>query len=259
MQALVILVVDHNVILNCQKTIDIEDGVADENVTFYYSLVASVGTTNTWINEDNCITNDDARVSIISSAGQGGRMVWRFNTIDTTSLNADNQHFDMHGTWVGDNRGSPLGEFYWNTVRTHDGYKQFLDQRGGMGLVFSNKIITSTTDISTDMREEDTDAYPTIGQVTNSFYWGNTYGSTTGLENALPVLVSTGTNTYIKEFREFWKSPPNATNGNPVGVWQNYVPLVYPHPLVTAQDGTPAAPATVSTIGTMRVGTLRQF
>lgn len=49
--------------------------------------------------------------------------------------------------------------------------------------------------------------------------------------------VSGSDTNVIAQNVEFWMQAPNSTNGSPAGVLNGYTPLVYPHPLVSAQDG----------------------
>lgn len=90
------------------------------------------------------------------------------------------------------------------------------------------------------MREEGTGTYPLQDQVTASYYWANTYGSSTGLENAAEPFVLSGSSTnYIQLGRDYWTEPK-----------PGFSPLVFPHPLARDIDGIAA------TVGTITVGTL---
>lgn len=237
--ALTFGVADNNVFQNNQKTFDMEDGVSDESVPWSLPASYSLGTTNTFVFESNAVTNNDSRCALITSGGQGGRYVFRHSIVDTTGL-SDNQHFDMHGDFDGGNRGTVCAEIYGVIVRTKSSSYQFLDQRGGTALVFSNAVVHPTTGLGFQLREESTGTYPLQDQVADSYYWSNTYGPTTGLENsATPQVLSGSSTNYIQLGRDYW------TNAKP-----GFSPLPFPHPLAAAIDGIRAS------AGSMTVGTL---
>lgn len=230
---------DQNVFLDNQKTFDMENGVSDEAVPWSIPASYSLGTTNTFVFERNYVTNNDSRCSLITSGGQGGRYVFRHSVIDTQG-DSDNQHFDIHGDFDGGNRGTVCAEIYGVRVVTKAASYQFLDHRGGTALIFSNSIVHPITGLAFQMREEGTGTYPLQDQVTASYYWANTYGSSTGLENAAEPFVLSGSSTnYIQLGRDYWTEPK-----------PGFSPLVFPHPLARDIDGIAA------TVGTITVGTL---
>jgi hypothetical protein len=98
--------------------------------------------------------------------------------------------------------------------------------------------------------------WPKHDQITNSFFWGNTFN---GAEYNYPVQNGLMPSGYFKEGRDYWRHPPNSTN-----VLKDYVPLVYPHPLVTAQDlptNSPIMKASPSSLnfGNVVIGTTAQL
>ena len=252
-------VIDHNTFLNNQKTADFE--ISD---AFGWAVPPTVGGPNYMYFEDNDITNNDSRVSAITSGGQGGRYVVSHNTINTISANADNQHYDAHGT-LGGNRGTVAVEIYNNTLTTKAAAWQFLDHRGGTARIFNNKIIKPSSDILFEMREEDGAGYPALDQVKDAFYFNNTYGPTTGQENTGAPQVRSGSEFWIQLNRDYW-TPASGVEADrpgtcstdtyygatdtgklykcqPANTWMlQYASYTYPHPLTQMDQQSPNAP-----------------
>src|SRR5207249_3828210 len=96
--------------------------------------------------EDNLITwtslgggagNNDYQAW--NECGQGGRMVWRYNTIDYAGLsNGFDDKWDVHGCQNG-NDGTMLVEYYGNVILNTDNHRINF-HRGGQGLYFNNVL-----------------------------------------------------------------------------------------------------------------------
>lgn len=209
-------VIDNNTFLNNEKTFD--DELSDD---FGWDVAVDPGGPNSMYFEDNTVTNNITDLSIVTSSGQGGRYVARFNTVDTSSQTDNGQHWDIHGDLS--DRGSPIAEIYFNVLTTRAGAYQLVDHRGGIGLIFKNRVIKSASDLVIANREEQGTSYPALDQVTLSYYWLNTYGTTTGLENNFPTvdeIEDSCTPQCVLENRDWWewKTSFNGTVGIGSGV-----------------------------------------
>lgn len=199
----------------------------------------SLGNTNTVVMEDNLFyfdTVSNGSLDEVVYGQNGGKVCFRYNTVNATNhtdTGVDWWGFDGHGdqTPGGSGRSVILYEFYGNVIMVHHAGR-FCNWRGGTFLSWSNTF-TEIDDSSTPVfvyRDEWWASYATpstLDHVTNSFTWGNTYN---GNDANTPVIAS-GSEPYVIVNRNYWVSAPNATNGVPVGVFQNYTPLIYPHPL----------------------------
>lgn len=254
--ALTFGVIDHNTFTGNLKEFDSEIGDGAGWPSTLLSLgdsgpAITLGGQNAMYFEDNTITHlhDEG---LLTSGGQGGRYVYRYNVVNTDQAGATRQHLDAHGT-LGTNRGTPSLEVYRNVFMVHFTAFQLLDQRGGTGRIFQNRVIKSSSDIELQLREEDTGIYPLLDQITDTFYWGNTYGPTTGLEKAIMPIVSQG-GDYVQLDQDYF-TPPTGTEAVRPGTcavntyyatsdtdklfkctahdkWTlYYMPYTYPHPL----------------------------
>ena len=155
--------------------------------------------------------------------------------------------FDVHGNQ--DARGAICTEIYNNNFNMSSSMWRLIHLRGGTCMVFSNTVVGAGS-ANVEINEEETYRtdlsgptygpvnldYPKHDQVTNSFFWANTldgvsYGPS---ENAGMQAVAPN---WFQEGRDYWNHAPNNTN-----VLKDYAPLVYPHPLVTAQDSVTNRP-----------------
>lgn len=156
-------------------------------------------------------------------------------------------------------RGQPLLEYYYNDL-TSVSICRYMYIRGGSVLVWSNQFhsldnyqflgaikLTEEENSVTAFWNPLRTNYPAGDQITNSYFFSNVV-DTIVLTNIVLTTIPED-ELYIQEGRDYWMCLPQNTN-----VYYPYVPLVYPHPLVTAQDG-PAA----TTIGTVRAQILRQL
>lgn len=267
-------VIDHCTFINIQLVIQPSMGHDLEWDRFtgpYYGL----GGTNTIVVESCNILYDEGGRSISLSpapaaTGQGGHYVWRYNTLTNSStFNIDG--LDVHGNnyysgydppytntpqpgW----RGSIWMECYSN-VFTLSGYSmRAFNLRGGTCLVFGNKFYGSWDSCRIFLQEEeaylsalfdplrDPSDYPAQDQIVNSFFWGNTIN---GNETNHVVIDIAACTNFIQLNRDYWLRAPQA--GDEI---EEYVPLVYPHPLVTQQDGTP--PDSGARFDNVYIGTL---
>ena len=155
-------------------------------------------------------------------------------------------------------RGQPLIEVYANNFTAHNSYGS-MGIRGGSMLFFSNTIVELTTTPYLRLTEEEgwqsafysplrTNWPPHDGH-TNTFIWANTINGSALTTVDRPYPSDTN---LIAPNRDYWFQAPNSTNGIPAGAMENYVPLIYPHPLVTAQDGVVSFRATTARVGTLR-------
>jgi hypothetical protein len=240
--------------------------------------------------EDNTYTYTGAKTDLafVVEAGQGGRYVFRRNTIDvqSTTVGGALELFDAHGNQdpvtsayrPNGSRGTLGIEIYDNTITLRAKHR-ILNLRGGEARVFNNTVTqigASTSDI--DMTEYDgwsyhfLSTYPGYDPVQNAFFWNNKINGA----NIVPsVQNSTMDPIFIQENRD-WFRPAFGPVGNRPGsctvnsyygstdtkslyrctapnVWTLvYAPYTYPHPLIsggaTTPPPAPAAPMNVRII-----------
>jgi hypothetical protein len=232
----------------------------------------SLGTTNC-VDVENCTflyyTWSPIKQISTFSQGNGARTVFRYNT--WTNFNTNLSFFpiaDAHGnmlpvsnsvtgltpsTTVGTNYGSGRGtrqfELYNNLfVAVANTTTRLVHLRGGTCLVYSNIYIGRYMTQSFYMQEEDGPSRWT-NLVTYQGYdphwlniWSNTVNGVLCESNAFAApsdapFILAGTNL-------FWSPTPLA---NPEIT--NYTPLVYPHPLVTAENSV-SPPTNLRVVGT---------
>jgi hypothetical protein len=228
------------------------------------------GTTNTMVIED-CTFIQDAGANTADNqepimSGHGVKEVVRHCRWDMTGYPSTVACYPMewHGqgnAYTGtdnDLRGPPLMEIYNNTFNlgARTGGRVF-NNRGGSTLCFSNTVtytgsmafMSMTEDFELRVPPEFT-TWAGSDQVENSYYWSNTVNGTltTGY-----TLYDSLLSPFIQQGRDYFLYAPNATSGrvywtdhpgghaavytNGPSAYYPYTPLVYPHPLVTAQDG----------------------
>ena len=158
-----------------------------------------------------------------------------------------------------DFRGTVFVEVYRNQFSMSINNTRWMYFRGAQILCFSNVFsdLSGSTPLMQLTEEEEWQTaffsplrtnWPAQDAITNSFFWGNTRAGT----NLSTYLLQSNTTNLVQENRDFWMQAPNSTNGIPAGAMENYVPLIYPHPLVTAQDGVVSFRATTARVGTLR-------
>ncbi len=155
--------------------------------------------------------------------------------------NGDPGFLECHGNQGGGMRGTVMFEVYSNSFRVTSYYRMAYF-RGGTIFYFGNTYRTDSGNPPIALTEEESwqtamfsplrTSWPAQDQITNSFFWGNTVNGVT------PSIVRWNANdaTFIQQGRDYWMEAPNAANGRPAGVYANYRPLIYPHPMATAQD-----------------------
>lgn len=159
------------------------DGVVVANRKQWGILPRNYGTAENLYYEDNVFSLD---TGIMVSSGTGGRYLFRYNTLTTTS---SSQLAEMHGnqpageyeTDLGGNSATMLVEIYGNSFDKTDGYFNLVfDQRGGKLLFYLNNIINSANNGDTllNVREEYSDLlWPSgnteIMHATESYSWAN--------------------------------------------------------------------------------------
>jgi hypothetical protein len=245
-------VVDHCTFINSSIAVGI---TGDNNAAWLRPI--EPGSINAVYIEDNVFVIDNGAPSDPDEQvyhQEGGRSVTRFNFFNGTAATSRNSLFyDSHGNqnyYTGtssDFRGQPLIEIYGNTFAAHHTYR-LLYLRGGSALVYSNAFtyVTSGPTHIANLTEEEgwqtaffnplRTEWPAQDQITNTFFWANTYNGNP--VTAIKLHVPSSDTIFIQQNRDYWMQAPNATNGSPAGIYQNYTPLVYPHPLVTVQAPT---------------------
>jgi hypothetical protein len=253
-------VIDHCSFINPE----IAFGIAGDGNTAWQRPV-KFGTTNMVCVED-CYVYMDNNVNV----GSGLETQQPIYTDHGAELMVRNSYFDASGITdlvnnqpcsfinnEGCNNGGGASdsgthwfECYSNTFKSYNSYRM-TQIRGGFNLLHHNTLINPGTpngdncatwcffEYSASIFH--TGSYPYKHQVTNSFVWGNTYNGTA--YNTVSFWTAADA-AAIQLNRDYWQAAPAANNGAPVGSMANYTPLVYPHPLVTAQDGS----ATISSL-----------
>lgn len=255
-------VFDHNTFYNCHNSIQLCGG------SYAWQYPIQAGTTNCAVIEDNVFITDDAGMpdcmgdeNIMS--GFGVRFVIRYNKfIGTNLLTANFVPYEHHGKGraittappdATELRAPPIYEIYNNTFAAHHTYRM-LHIRGGSGLVWSNKFTTVSGLAPLVLTEDDylgDTSWPGIDQVANTFLWGNTLNgiliTNVSLKNATdPNYIQINRDYFMhapdsSSGRMVWPDWPGSHNGyfvaNVAQAYYPYTPLVYPHPLVTEQDG----------------------
>ncbi len=170
--------------------------------------------------EDN-VFNQPSVLRPISGCQEGGRYVFRYNTINMISR-AD-PLFDLHGNGPGTGLYACFGgEIYANSIITPSNqHFRFVDQRAGRMLVFGNQIDTPSTDVITTIREEHADDRGTENtdnqmsqHVSESYYWNNKRKTNSALSN-LVISPSDDVGDTIHVNKEYFsdQSISGATNG----------------------------------------------
>lgn len=135
--------------------------------------------------EDNVMETMDQgdHTVIVSDCQEGGRYVFRYNTINLATLANGQPLFDMHGNNSGNQLGCMGGELYGNNVVGGVG-GQFMDQRGGRAFIFNNNAAPLSGEWKIRMREEFADSTTPITyvgpnppqydqHVNGTYFWGN--------------------------------------------------------------------------------------
>jgi len=232
-------VIDHNHFYNCSleiqcfnfRTGDTLDG--DQMWTAWRAAPSSyIGTTNSMVVENNAFHVDNSLAGDNDepmSGGRGAIYAWRFNTHRSDNTSRAYVGVDMHGAFAGV-RGGTLYEIYSNNFYIATTYR-LTKQRGGSWISYGNTYWNTNTvrdfiNLGAETGTEQTANAATGDGYTNSFYWGNI---SNGSENT--TVVNDSLLPAVEGTHYFLHAPASTNNFYP------YTPLVYPHPLVTAQDG----------------------
>jgi hypothetical protein len=205
-------VIDNNTFSGNKKCID-SGGI---NIQSWSDLIFSFGSEDNIYYEDNTFVLGAGLTA--HSAGMGGRYAARYNTYIHSSTTSLSSWFEAHGNQLTGTQGTMGVEIYGNKI-TAGGGVIIMKHRGGMGAIFNNDVVTSSSLSNSQVWEEFADTYnppaaATNGQpqhVSDSYYWGNRknstilnifvvtmdyYNRTTSTLNEPPVVV---------ENREFWQ------------------------------------------------------
>jgi hypothetical protein len=174
--------------------------------------------------EDNTIGNG-VGAEFVSETGQGGRMVFRHNTISGYDSGAGSEVFDVHGEQLSGG-WTATSEYYHNTVGVGSTPFRWMNHRGGQIIVANNTISRALDFNFTELLGNSLcDAYPVAfassekycspmsgtcleAQVHSSFYFNNIAGGsqeTPGFANNGPYCGGTlYESDFIQRNREYW-------------------------------------------------------
>lgn len=254
-------VIDSNIFVNCNIAV----GVTGDN-NYSWNRPIAAGTGNALFIENNTFlidNNADREPNEQVYHQEGARTVTRYNTFDGTSYTAGSSHFyDSHGNqnyYTGtkaDFRGQPILELYENTFKAYYTYNM-IHFRGGSAVAFNNNLATMNGLVAKKFRLTEEEAWSTAffsplkrtwsaeDQVTNSFFWGNTYNGSAIID---AYVTSDNNDTIIiQKGRDYFMHAPEPSGGKSIyserqggmltfsGSGENayypYIPYLYPHPL----------------------------
>jgi len=253
-------VIDHNTFFDCNCAIfvaDVEAGEFDWGSSAWSRVPLVPGTTNTVCIEDNVFLTDSLIGNALNNNNQmlygwcGGRATFRNNIqIDTGSDDA--LCIDAHGAYTPaeGERGTLMFEVYSNRFSVNAGYGYFF-LRGGMHIFFNNTVFLTNGSQSTLIQLADERANPTRDYITNSYFWNNTLN---GSQWTGPLALRSGfaSSSIVYNQSYFMQAPQPGQNFYP------YVPLIYPHPLVSGvSGGSPTNPVASVSPGSLNFGTVR--
>jgi FG-GAP-like repeat len=259
-------VVDHNTFHNCAY---ITEHFGDDNHAWNRAGTPQFGTSDAIFFEDNSIILDNALsyTDVQSDINTGGKIVWRYNTFDTTQYTGIfGSIIGAHGNglyWQGSNdwnRGGIMTEFYGNTVRFSNAFR-IIWLRGGRNIVANNTFVGNLGSGKLVAFDEEEGfvftprrtTWPAEDQVNNTFIFGNTLNGqpTTA---AMVGCWQAGSQPFIHRARDYWLRPPSPTTitnyprpgypslpnhplpyNPPITSWS---PYVYPHPLVSGEPSS---------------------
>lgn len=218
-------VADNNQFVGCYMSVDGLDDKTWNNVPFNF------GTANSFYFEDNQMIGVNY---LILRSEMGAIWCARHNTWDATNVSTGLYPlFDMHGN-IPNAHNSAMGvEIYGNTVIEPGHGVKFMDQRGGMALIYEN-YVTSTGWAGIQVREEYLDFLnaPATSRLTGqpqhvsgSYYWGNKQNGNSAITPYANQTVDYGGAIGLvpMENREFWSENTsfNGTTGVGVGLLAN--------------------------------------
>lgn len=286
--------VDHNTIRNCNSngvyvSADVW-GLIDNNdfSNNDHDIRALGNDTESWVNfpanagsghapyiESNRFSHSKPYTFLVES-GQGGRYVFRYNTVtETSGVSGFQELLDAHGNngpWPA-NRGTVETEVYGNTFTLSNTNHRLMNLRGGDTKVFNN-VITTGDSASLEMTEYDGWSYhivsarPAYDPIQNAFYFNNTvngtqktpsrgHGSSCGWVVCDSDLIVLGLDYFLPAFGPIASRPVGCIENTYYGAsdtgviskclansWNLvYTPLPFPHPLATGGGSVvPSAP-----------------
>jgi hypothetical protein len=293
--------IDHCRFVNCKqyatKTNGEVRGVIDhnefENNYIGTQIIGNEG--NSWSNfplneasadslyiENNTYTYSTASAGdgFATESGQGGRYVFRYNTLtQTTNPSAFTELHDVHGNQSDypNERGSLGFECYNNTYTLLTANHRWVNFRGGTGKIFNNTVTkSSNANASLEMTEYDAphtynlvSTWPGFDPVKDTYWFNNKVNGS----DKNPTLGESGDEVFIQEGRDYWlptygldaNKSATPSVGDTYGATDTgkiykcettntwtliYTPYSYPHPFIAETDGTSS---------TTRVIITRQF
>lgn len=216
----------------------------------------TLGTTNTAVFEDCTFFYNTDIISgrtliLLCDTGHGSRVALRNSTLISTHADLKfSPIFMFHGN-QDTVRGSRQQELYGWTCTTAGMDDKLTDLRGGTSLIFSNTFVGSGMRTNFTAREEDGNfpewsTYTLVppGYDPNVIYAWNNVSKGNPVTALELYYETTDPPFFIENTDVFWSAKPG------------YTPLVYPHPLVTLQDGVGSEPEPEPT-PTRNIGTFR--
>ena len=265
-----------------------------------WALTIAAGTANALFIEDSSFILNASSVSVVDAevyVQEGASVVSRYNIFDSTAFTAPgfltlmynhhgNQDYVTTCPLTTHFRGQPIFESYNNTARAYRlGGGQFEGYRGGSVIVHDETFETTITGEETIYLSEEEQwqgaffsplrtVWPSQDQVTNSFFWNNTYNGTPMTTAALGgvgavLAIRSNSSTMVQEDRDFFMHAPAATggkstytgtrnggsdatpttgdcgsmtfSGSGANAYYPYTTYTYPHPLQGLSGGRPPA------------------
>jgi hypothetical protein len=234
-------VIDHNAFYNCFTMIRFSAGTRAQADASWVSMAA--GTSDALFIEDNDFIIDADWTGTVNDqmidTYNGGKLVVRYNTFDTTNLPAGFPSsicwtIQTHGSAPGGEaygywqkssttrRGQSVVEIYGNTM-TGKKLARLATLRGSVNLVYNNSINSSTSPNIVYMFEEENTtpewdplrtSWPAEDQVHNTFIWGNT---SNGVAQTASQIGSYDENWIRKDRDYFLHRPATIGEGMTLG------------------------------------------
>lgn len=264
--------IDNNAFSN--NNIDVR--ALGQSTTSWDNFPAAAGTATKPYIEDNTFTHT-APYSFIVEGGQGGRYVFRRNTVtETSGVSGFIELFDMHGNngdWPG-NRGTVESEVYNNTLNLAGINHRVANVRGGDAKYFNNTVTQSGGSASLEITEYDgwsycnKTTYPGYDPVRDAFFFNNKRNGATqnpSVANPAPCSCSVCDDFFLQLNRDYFLPAAGLASARPATCTANtyfaatdsgviskcvstntwaihYAPYVYPHPLQNQAVNLPPSP-----------------
>jgi hypothetical protein len=251
-------VADHNTFHDCAY---ITEHFGDDDYAWNRAGTPQFGTSDSFFFEDNSIVQDNTLpyVDTLSDQNTGGRLVWRYNTFDTTAYtgvfgsligeHGNQAYWQGHDDW---NRGGISCEFYNNTIRFGNAFR-IIWFRGGRNIVANNTFLGNLSGKLVAFDEQEgidvfplRSSWPSEDQINNTFIFGNTLNGQAQNDSMIGIWQA-GSVPFVQLNRDYWTQPPSpstVTNYTQpaapslLGYPRPYNPAVtswtaytYPHPL----------------------------